>query len=113
MRLSKRFSKHFNKRSNKRFHNGFTRTSSPLCSPSWHFLLSWLRVTHQTPPFLNASTPLPSPLSPTHSFQITPFPTLPPISLPAPHTPSHLTTCPTHSLYSHDQPHTLTHISLT
>src|SRR4029434_3516810 len=46
MRLSKRFSK--------RFHNGFTRTSSALCSPFWLFLLSWLALTQQAPPVLNA-----------------------------------------------------------
>src|SRR4029434_3842123 len=50
MRLSKRF----NKRFNKRFHNGFTRTSSPLCSPFWLFLLSWLALSQQAPPVLNA-----------------------------------------------------------
>src|SRR4029434_10316126 len=48
MRFSKRFSK--------RFHNGFTRTSSALCSPSWLFLLSWLALSQQAPPVLNASS---------------------------------------------------------
>src|SRR4029434_4507349 len=46
MRLSKRFSK--------RFHNGFTRTSSALSSPFWLFLLSWLALSQQAPPVLNA-----------------------------------------------------------
>src|SRR4029434_10278846 len=46
MRLSKRFSK--------RFHNGFTHTSSALCSPFWLFLLSWLALSQQAPPVLNA-----------------------------------------------------------
>src|SRR4029434_1850302 len=46
MRLSKRFSK--------RFHHGLTRTSSALCSPFWLFLLSWLALSQQAPPVLNA-----------------------------------------------------------
>src|SRR4029434_9257225 len=48
MRLSKRFSK--------RFHNGFTRTSSALCSPFLLFLLSWPALSQQAPPVLNASS---------------------------------------------------------
>src|SRR4029434_9749709 len=46
MRFSKRFSK--------RFHNGFTRTSNALRPPSWLFLLSWLTLSQQAPPVLNA-----------------------------------------------------------
>src|SRR4029434_43000 len=43
----------FNKRFSKRFHNGFTRTSSALCSPSWLFLLSWLALPQQASPVFN------------------------------------------------------------
>src|SRR4029434_8733003 len=42
------------KRFSKRFHNDFTRTSSALCSPFWLFLLSWLALSQQAPPVLNA-----------------------------------------------------------